>query len=138
MELDKSLDRILERTDAELAKHFYDTVLANHDDIAAFFDGVDMWYQSAILTIGLQTVVRYYRFRGKMQRRFLVALGHLHYTLRIPKSLYPKFIDSLVASIKMFSEEDWNEEVEQQWREALDLGVDTMFEGYVEELPIVD
>ncbi|QDU59887.1 Flavohemoprotein [Planctomycetes bacterium Pan216] len=133
--LHESLRNLLLRTDEELAQQFYKIVIAKHPDIGRFFEGVDMRYQAAILTIGLESVIQYFVSRVEFQKRYLIRMGHKHYKLGIPRELFPKFSAVLIEVVKDFHKDDWTAELEHQWNEALHLGIETMFLGYVDELP---
>ena len=69
------------------------------------------------------------------QRCYLIALGHKHYKLGIPKKLFHEFQQVLIDVIRDFHADAWSESLEEEWTAAVAQGVTVMFEGYTDELP---
>ena len=58
-----------------------------------------------------------------------VAERHTRRDLNVPPSLYPPFVDSLIATVKQF-DPAFTGEVEEAWRRTVDKGVTYMISKY--------
>ncbi|HEY6209904.1 MAG TPA: globin [Gemmatimonadales bacterium] len=58
-----------------------------------------------------------------------VAERHSRWDLNVPPSLYPPFVDSLVATVRQY-DPAFTPEVEEAWRRTVDKGVKYMIARY--------
>jgi len=58
-----------------------------------------------------------------------VAVRHSRWDLNVPPSLYPPFVDSLVATVRQY-DPAFTPEVEEAWRRTVDRGVKCMIARY--------
>lgn len=117
-----SKERVIER--------FYDRLLTQHPELRRHFENRDMRIQASMLTIALASVEAYYTQRFFATAHYLRVLGHRHFHEGVRPEDYPKFRDTLMQILKGFLGNDWTPQLEEQWREALDLTIATMLEGY--------
>jgi hemoglobin-like flavoprotein len=83
-----------------------------------------------MLRLALTMIEQYYRNRYEAMESYLRIIGFRHKRLEIPRDLYADWRDCLLDTLEAFHGKDWNEELERQWTEAINLAVETMLEGY--------
>jgi len=129
MDIQESLHRILEREQL-VADLFYIVFLEQHPEVRRHFVRVNMQRQAVLLTMALQVVVQYYLHGFPTAEAYLKILGEEHSGRGIGPELYPKFCDALLASLSRFHSRDWNDQLAQQWRQAVELAATRMLEAY--------
>ncbi len=117
-----SQDRVVER--------FYDRFLERHPDLRYHFEQRDMERQASIVTMALVSVEAYYMNRFPATEHYLRVIGHRHFHGGIRPEDFPRFRDVLLETLEEFHGADWDEELCQQWKTAIDLAVSVMLEGY--------
>jgi hemoglobin-like flavoprotein len=131
MNIEQSLGRILERREP-LADLFYTSFLDEYPEVRQFFVRVNMKRQAVLLTIALQLSVQHYVYVKSFPAipAYLKILGERHQNWGIPREHYPKFREAMLSTLSRFHGHDWNAELAQQWKDAIDLASDKMLEGY--------
>ena len=61
---------------------------------------------------------------------YLQVLGSQHRVRQIPKELYPKWTEAMIATLRDFHGLRWHEGLEKQWTDAIGYATRVMFEGY--------
>ncbi|MDX1947777.1 MAG: globin domain-containing protein [Pirellulaceae bacterium] len=129
--IQQSLHAILACPRQELGQLFYDKFLTNCPDAAPFFAGLDLKVQAKVLINSLQVVVACQFNQYPAAESYLVVLGNRHHRRNIPPSLYPQFREAMLLTLAQFHGDQWNDELEAEWRAALDRATEWMLSGYV-------
>ena len=130
MDIQESYLRTFVDTPQDWSYGFYKRLVAQNPEIAAHFVGSPLLLQAIMLNVGLERLVRYYIEGHEADERYLVAVGNKHYRRNIPADMFPAFTEILLATLREAHGTDWTEDLERQWTEALDKGVETMRRGY--------
>jgi hemoglobin-like flavoprotein len=130
MEIQDSVHQILQSTEA-VADQFYRHYLDAHPEVLRYFQGMDLKRQAIQLHMALLLAAHHYVHRYPATTSYLKVLGHTHAARRgVPVEAYDSFRDCLIETLAEFHGKDWDEQLATQWREALDLAIATMLEGY--------
>ena len=129
MKISQSLDQILDSTDV-FGEEFYRSFFEQFPEVRKFFDGVNIYRQSVLLTMALIMVEQCYSTPYVATQRYLQYLGTKHQELKIPEEMYPKWKESMIATLRQFHGDAWDEELESQWRVAIERATELMLEGY--------
>lgn len=129
MDIAESIHRILSREEI-VTDLFYDIFLDRHPEVRDFFIGVNLNHQAAVLRMSLLLVEHHYRQATPGLQLYLRVLGHHHAERHVPESLYPKFRDCLLETLRRFHGTDWTDELQAQWHAAIDAATTVMLEGY--------
>ncbi len=104
---------------------FYEVFLKSHPDIAPMFRNTDFAKQKGLLRAGVATLLMLES--GKpLAKMTLDRIGASHGAkgkFNVPHRLYPYWIDSLMAVVRE-CDAKLSPSLEQQWRTALQRGVD--------------
>jgi hemoglobin-like flavoprotein len=131
MDIEESLHRILQEKE-NVASRFYPFFLKRHPEARRYFTGVDMTGQAQLLRLALIMVERHHTHRYPATQSYLNYLGTKHRVRGIPEELFAPFRDALLAILEQFHGKDWDSALAGQWREAIDLAVASMAQGYRE------
>ncbi len=115
---------------AVVIRRFYDRFLAECPEARPYFDDVKLEHQASLLTIALVTMETHYSHSYPATEHYLKVLGYRHRDNGIPPQLFPRFGESLIATLKEYHGADWNDGLELQWNEAFAKTTATMLEGY--------
>jgi hemoglobin-like flavoprotein len=129
MDIQESLRRILERKQPVIDS-FYEIFLDQYPEVRQFFARVNMKRQAVLLTMAVQLIVQYYKYSFPVMEAYLKVLGEKHRGWRIGSEHYPKFCEAMLEALGRFHGHEWDEQLAQQWREALALATATILEGY--------
>lgn len=135
MQIQESLNEVLHSKD-EFGRLFYDYFLGTHPEFEHFFAQVNMRRQAIMLTTALMILERYYSQPTPAIELYLRYLGTKHHNLGIGTGDFPKFLDALFQTLKRFHGENWDSELERQWRAAIERATSAMFEGYIEHVQV--
>lgn len=127
--MEQSVQRLLQQKQLVI-RDFYEHFLRDVPQARPFFDGVDLDRQSSMLTMALMVVETHGRASFPAVEHYLRVLGDRHAHIGVPPELYPAFAECLVQSIRNFHSDDWNEQLENQWKRALHRTIETMLKGY--------
>lgn len=117
-----SKDRVIER--------FYDRLLKEYPELQRHFVNRDMRVQASMLTVASVSVEGYYSHRFPATEHYLKVLGNRHFHEGVRPEDYPKFQAVFLATLEEAFADDWQPALAEQWREALELTIRTMLEGY--------
>ena len=135
MNITESLDRILSSKDS-LGELFYECFLTKFPEVQKYFSDVDMRRQSVLLTNAL-VLVHNYSEKGYLAiELYLQLLGTKHSDRKIPKELYPQWIEAMLASLEQFHGAEWSDQLASEWRGALDRATEVMFDGYAQRFHV--
>lgn len=135
MNIQESMSRILDGEEI-FGDAFYSEFFSRCPHVREFFTDTNMKRQAALLTTALILVERYYATPSPAIEQYLQYLGTKHHERKIPRELYAEWREAMVASLGRFHGNDWNPEVEAQWRTAIDGVTEVMFEGYEEHFHV--
>jgi hemoglobin-like flavoprotein len=130
MDIQESLRQILEEAEDPLADRFYRVFFEQHPEMQRYFENVNLRFQGVMLTMALQLVAQNYESPQPAVEDYLRLLGHKHCVRGIPVEAYPLFQETLLDALAEFHGDDWDAQVEKQWREALDGAVQIMVTGH--------
>jgi len=129
MNISESVDAILQNGDL-IGGHFYDLFFEEFPDSEHFFAGVDMDRQAAVLTSALVLVESIYSKSSPALVPYLEHLGKLHQKREIYHRDYSQWLTAMLKTLENFHGEDWNETLNEQWRDALQQAIDMMLSSY--------
>lgn len=129
MDIKGSLKKILEY-EKVFGELFYEIFFKRHPEAAEYFKDTDMRRQSLELTMALTLVVQYHLNKFAAVEQYLKYVGMHHHDRKIPKELYPDWRETMMVTLERFHENDWNDDLANQWREAIDAATETMLKGY--------
>ena len=134
MQLDESLQRVLADKD-QVIHRFYSRFLSEQPSAVPLFDGVDLKKQALMLTVALIVAQAHSREDYPAVEHYLLVLGDRHREAGVPRELFAPFRDCLVETIRMSQPDEWDEDLANAWRAALNRATQTMFEGYDGDYP---
>ncbi len=135
MDIQGSLHRILEQKET-LADIFYLLFLADYPEVRRHFEGVNLRFQSVLLTMALMVMERNYTGSYPATAMYLKYLGARHQSWGIPEHLYASFRTALLAALERFHSQDWSASLAEQWGAAIDRATAAMLEGYREPMSV--
>ena len=124
IDIDTSLDRVLDCGSERFAGQFYQLLFEGFPELKRFFVSVNMQHQAAMLTMALQVIVQHYRKPRRCSKDYLVVLGNRHRERGVSYGDYEKFEHALLVTLAEFHENDWHDALAEQWRSALRHAVD--------------
>ena len=128
MHIQESVVKILQRGEV-LADLFYTNLLDRHSLIRPHFEHVNLRRQAVLLTMTLKLVEQHYVHRYPAVRSYLKILGHRHHDrFKIPADMFSPFGDCLLASIQEFHGSEWDQDLADEWRAAIDQTIAVMLE----------
>jgi hemoglobin-like flavoprotein len=129
VDIAESIQQILSREEV-VTDLFYDIFLDRHPEVREYFIGVNLNHQAAVLRMMLLLVEHHYQQATPALRDWLKVLGYRHAQRRIPVKHYPAFRDCLLETLGRFHGRDWSEDLERQWRVAIEAATAAMLQGY--------
>ncbi|MEX2188939.1 MAG: globin domain-containing protein [Pirellulales bacterium] len=129
MDISTSIERILLSRDL-LGSTFYDVFFRRHPEVQRHFEGVNLVRQGVLLTMALVVIEQFHAHAYPATHRYLQYLGTRHDELGIPAETYPHFRDALLETLGLFHAGEWNAELADDWRAAIDKAYAAMLEGY--------
>ncbi len=135
MELSASLKLVLGQKELVI-RQFYDRFLEECAAARPLFEGVDLERQALMLTTALIVVEAHAREQLPALNHYLHVLGDRHRNAGVPRELFPEFRECLIRTIRDCHGDGWSDAIEEAWRAALNLTIDTMFDGYEKDYPI--
>jgi hemoglobin-like flavoprotein len=131
MNLEASLEQILE-SNHQFGEMFYDIFFEEYPEAKDYFEGTNMRGQAMMLSVALRLMGDYHARGFAAIEHYLQVLGTRHSDRRIPREMYPKWRDALLATLAHFHDSDWNDTLAAEWRDAIDAVSEVMFKGYDE------
>ena len=135
MDIDQSLERILSSQES-LGELFYETFLTRYPEVKKYFEGINLERQAVLLTMAAVVIAQYYSNPYPATKKYLRYLGSKHHDRNIPTELYPKWTEAMLATLKEFHGDDWDNHLAEQWTEAIAVAAERMFEGYQEHFNV--
>ncbi len=114
----------------EFFRSFYRNFFTACPEAAPRFDRTDFERQNRLLRHALGLLLIFPR-QPEQEPSLLarVAERHSRWDLNVPPSLYPPFVDSLIATVRQY-DPSFTPEVEEAWRRTVDKGVKYMIARY--------
>ena len=131
MDISASVQTLLS-SKGSVIEHFYDRLFSQHPELSLHFENRDMRIQASMLIVALASVEAYYSQRFPATEHYLKVLGNRHFHEGVTIDDYPSFQTALLETLEEFFADDWQPELAHQWREALELAIETMLKGYQE------
>jgi hemoglobin-like flavoprotein len=135
MDIQESLHRLLQSKES-FGVLFYEVFFERCPEARAYFAGINMDYQAALLTMALKILEAYSTHRYPAMASYLKYLGHKHHSRAILPELYPRWRDALLDALERFHGPDWDDTTAVQWREAFERAREVMFQGYGEPVHV--
>ena len=129
MGIDDSLNLILQ-SKKMVTYMFYRKLFDRHRQIQAHFDNVNVERQAVMLTTALQVVVTNYLMSYPATTAYLRYLGSSHSQAGIPRDQFEPFGRTLIETFEEFHGDQWDDNLAEQWRDALNDATALMFSGY--------
>jgi hemoglobin-like flavoprotein len=135
MDIQESMHRLLQSKEM-FGSLFYEVFFTRCPEARAYFAGINMQHQSALLTIALKVLEAYHTDSYPAMAEYLKYLGHKHHMRAVLPELYPQWRDALLDTLEQFHGDDWSEAVSRQWREAFEKAYQVMLVGYQEPVHV--
>ena len=130
MNIEESVQKIL-GSENLLSGNFYARFFQECPHLKKFFDGVDMDRQSSMLTSALVLVETTQTENGSGLSPFLRLLGRQHEQRGIAPADFQDWTDSMMRTLSEYHGDQWSDDLETQWRGAIESAVKTMLQGYI-------
>jgi hemoglobin-like flavoprotein len=115
---------------------FYIKYLGRYPELEEHFVGVDMDQQAVLLRMALSVIHQYHEHRYPAAEQYLLVLGRKHARRAIPLELYPEWRDCMLDTLEQMLGDDWSDELEAEWTEAIEAAIEVIQQGYTDfELP---
>lgn len=129
MNIESSLSEVLSRTDRRFAEGFYTSLFARHPRLEEVFREADLRSQSAMLTVALQILVHWSRYRTPAGEIYLRSLGQRHASIGLEANDYHDFGEILLERLADFHGQHWTQSLGEQWNTAFSDGIRLMLQG---------
>jgi len=129
MDIHDSVHQVLGQKDS-FAHLFYLVFFEKYQEVRQHFTQVNFKHQNALLNMALLVMERHYRFNYPATEMYLNYLGTKHDERGIPPELYPLFREALLTSLQRFHGPTWDNQLADQWREAIDKTTEAMIKAY--------
>ena len=117
----------------ELVDRFYAHLFSKHPALRPMFPS-DMGEQKKKLLASLVLVIENIRDAGKLEQP-LHDMGERHVGYGTAPEHYPVVRDTLVSVMAEMAGEAWNDQLTQDWNDALDVVASAMLEGAKNVVP---
>lgn len=135
MNLAESLHLLLTREQI-VTDLFYIRYLGRYPELEEHFVGVDMDQQAVLLRMALSVIHQYHEHRYPAAEQYLLVLGRKHARRNISLNLYPEWRDCMLDTLEQMLGDEWSDELEAEWTEAIETASEVMRRGYTDfELP---
>lgn len=112
----------------ELVERFYRHLFADFPQVRPLFQNVEIGQQQKKLLASIKLVVENLR-RPKILVPALEELGARHVTYGAEEAHYPAVGQTLLKSLSEVAGDDWTDELQKAWAEALDTISQIMLAG---------
>ena len=129
MNITESVQTLLS-SQKRVVERFYERFLSEHPELRHHFESRDLKMQASIVTMALVSVEAYYTHRFPATEHYLRVLGNRHFHNGIRPEDFPKFRDVLLITLEEFHGDKWHQGLQREWKDAIDLAVSIMLEGY--------
>jgi hemoglobin-like flavoprotein len=135
MDIQESVHRVLQSKET-FGSLFYEVFFTRCPEARAYFAGLNMEYQAALLTMALKMLEAYHTHGYPAMAAYLKYLGHKHHMRAVLPELYSQWGDALLAALEQFHGDAWSDAVARQWRAAFEKARDVMLLGHQEPLHV--
>jgi hemoglobin-like flavoprotein len=129
----KSYGRCVLTRDAKkrFFSHFYDAFLNSHPAIAPLFANTDFDRQTSILKNAISMTIMYAEKQDELAKDVLTRVRRSHSRERynVKPEYYTYWLNSLIATLRV-CDPDFNEPLEQHWRNMMRISIGYIVEGY--------
>ena len=125
----QSLERVLACD--EFLDRFYASFIGDSEEVQAFFKNTEMAHQKRKLATTLRLITMA-ADDSPGADIYLEYLGRYHRDIHIPRHLYQEWLEALLASAGN-CDPQFNTEVEQAWRNCINIGIENMLKAYDEK-----
>lgn len=125
--LRESFELVAPRAD-QLAERFYEKLFEDYPDLLRYFTHTDFSEQRGKLIQSLVLVLKSLETPPALTK-VLHQLGKQHGEMGIQEDDYPPVTSTLVSVLAEFAGEQWTEELEETWSQALETVASIMIEG---------
>ena len=109
---------------------FYDIFLQSHPDITPRFKDTDFTEQKKLLRKGINLALMFAEGQPVGESGIgRIRESHSIDRLNVPPHLYPFWLNSFVKAVARH-DPDFTPELEKRWREALQIAIDHIVDGY--------
>ncbi|WP_145215825.1 methyl-accepting chemotaxis protein [Gimesia alba] len=122
-----SFELIAPRAD-QLAERFYEKLFEDYPDLLRYFTHTDFSEQRGKLIQSLVLVLKSLENPPALTK-VLHQLGNQHGEMGIQEDDYPPVTSTLLSVLGEFAGDQWSEELEESWSQALEAVASTMIEG---------
>ncbi len=122
-----SFELVAPRAD-QLAEQFYEKLFEDYPDILRYFTHTDFSEQRGKLIQALVLVLKSLENPPALTK-VLHQLGKQHREMGIQEDDYPPVTSTLLSVLAEFAGDQWSEELEESWSQALEAVASTMIEG---------
>ncbi|QDV86198.1 globin [Planctomycetes bacterium TBK1r] len=114
----------------EFVDSFYETFMASSPEVASKFRHTDFPHQKLMLRESLLVMIMFSQGQSRVREEVeQLAVRHDRDHLDIPPPMYELWIDALCSAVEQHDPK-FTPEVEQQWRDAMQPGIDLMKSHY--------
>ena len=135
MNIQESMQGIL-RSEAIFGEQFYPTFFSRCPEAREYFEGTDMKRQALVITMTMTLIEQHYSNGYAAVKTYLQYLGTRHHTRAIGSELYTPMRDAMLEALEQFHQNDWDDNLARQWREAIDGASEEMLKGYKERVTL--
>jgi nitrogen regulatory protein P-II 2 len=107
---------------------FYDHFMVSSAEIRAKFKNTDMVFQKFVLWQSFDTMMNFHMEKNSESIEEL-AIAHSKKAKDIPPFMYDLWLDSLIATVRLFDAK-CTSEIEEAWRKVLSAGITFMISKY--------
>lgn len=118
----------------EVAEKFYEILWEDFPAVKAMFQGLDMQTQKRALMSSLTFVVDNVDNPEKLIP-YLKSMGERHVKYGVEEEHYEWVGQSLLKTFVFFFEDNWTDELQDEWISAYNVVANTMQEGAAEYIP---
>ncbi|MCI0507440.1 MAG: globin [Gammaproteobacteria bacterium] len=129
----KSYGRCVLTHDAKMRffRHFYDTFLNSHPAINRLFANTDFDKQISILKNAISMTIMYAEKQDDLAKDVLtkVRKSHARDRYNVKPAYYTYWLNSLIETLRV-CDPNFNEPLEQHWRDMMRISIGYIVEGY--------
>ena len=129
MDIRQSIERVLESKQV-FGEIFYEEFFRRTPHAHAHFEGVDMERQALMLTMALPAIAHHAMSPSPATKQYLQQLAGQHEARKIPRSLYPRWSEAMMAALEHVIGDDWDAGLAEEWESALASATETMVRSY--------
>jgi len=112
-------------------QQFYETFLKSHPDIGALFVSTDFEKQNSMLKNAINMSILYAEKQDDLAKDVLTNISRSHSSKRhnVKPEYYDYWLNSLIKTLQA-CDPNFNQELEQNWRDMMQISIDYIVERY--------